>query len=224
VEIYPLINLEKMKKSIAILGFLVSTFGTANAQLFNNEDTRENFSFGAKIGANYSNVWDEKGQDFQADGKIGLAGGLFIGIPISKVIGIQPEVMISQKGFTGSGTLLFTPYSFTRTTTYLDIPVQIQIKPSPFLTLVAGPQFSYLLNTKNDYTWGANSTQQEQEFENENIRKNIIGAVAGFDINITNFVISGRASFDFLTNNGDGTNTTPRYKNELVQLTVGFKL
>jgi hypothetical protein len=92
------------------------------------------------------------------------------------------------------------------------------------LTLVAGPQFSYLLNTKNDYTWGANSTQQEEEFENENIRKNILGAVAGFDINITNFVISGRASFDFLTNNGDGTNTTPRYKNQLVQLTVGFKL
>ena len=146
MEIYPLINLEKIKKAIAILGFLVSTFGTANAQLINSEDTRENFSFGAKIGANYSNVWDEEGQDFQADGKIGLVGGLFIGIPISKVIGIQPEVMISQKGFTGSGTLLFTPYSFTRTTTYLDIPVQIQIKPSPFLTLVAGPQFSYLLN------------------------------------------------------------------------------
>jgi len=38
-----------MKKSIAILGFLVSTFGTANAQLFKGEDTRENFSFGAKI-------------------------------------------------------------------------------------------------------------------------------------------------------------------------------
>jgi hypothetical protein len=76
VEIYPLINLEKMKKSIAILGFLVSTFGTVNAQLINSEDTRENFSFGAKIGANYSNVWDEKGQDFQADGKIGFAGGL----------------------------------------------------------------------------------------------------------------------------------------------------
>ena len=69
-----------MKKSIAILGFLVSTFGSnAHAQLFKGEDTRENFSFGAKIGVNYSNVWDEKGQDFQADGKIGLAGGLFIG-------------------------------------------------------------------------------------------------------------------------------------------------
>jgi len=214
-----------MKKSIAILGLLVTTFGSvANAQLFNGEDTRENFSFGAKIGANYSNVWDEKGQDFSADGKIGLAGGVFVGIPISKILGIQPEVMISQKGFMGSGTLLFTPYSFTRTTTYLDIPIQIQIKPSQFFTILAGPQFSYLLNTKNDYTWGANSTQQEEEFENENIRKNILGFVAGFDVNITNFVISGRASFDFLTNNGDGSNSTPRYKNQLVQLTVGFKL
>jgi hypothetical protein len=78
VETYPLINLEKMKKSIVVLGLLVSTFGSvANAQLLNSEDTRENFSFGAKIGANYSNVWDEDGQDFQADGKIGLAGGLF---------------------------------------------------------------------------------------------------------------------------------------------------
>ena len=67
-------------------------------------------------------------------------------------------------------------------------------------------------------------SEAQEEFNNENIRKNILGAVAGFDVNLTNFVISGRVSFDFLTNNGDGTNTTLRYKNELVQLTVGFKL
>ena len=60
MEINPPINLEKMKKSIVVLGLLVSSFGSiAHAQLFKGEDTRENFSFGAKIGANFSEIWME---------------------------------------------------------------------------------------------------------------------------------------------------------------------
>src|SRR6185436_19715986 len=89
-------------------------------------DPRGNFAFGIKAGANYSNVWDEKGQDFQADPRVGFAGGIFFGIPIGKFLGVQPEVLVSQKGFQGSGTLSGSPYSFSRTTTYIDIPLQLQ--------------------------------------------------------------------------------------------------
>jgi len=196
---------------------------TVHAQS-SDTDPREKFSFGMKAGMNYSNVWDEQGQDFRADAKAGFAGGFFFGIPVGEYFGIQPEALISQKGFKGSGTMFGSPYSFKRTTTYLDIPLQFQLKPAEFLTVVAGPQFSYLLHEKNVYTHGAGSSVQEQEFDNDNIRRNIFGAVTGADLIFSHVVVSGRMGWDFQTNNGDGTSSTPRYKNRWIQFTAGFKI
>jgi hypothetical protein len=212
-----------MKKSIIICLIGLSLGATVQAQDA-SIDPREKFTFGLKAGLNHSNVWDEQGQDFKADPKLGFAGGAFIGIPIGKFLGFQPEVLVSQKGFQGSGTLLGTPYSFSRTTTYLDIPLQLQLKPVSSLTVVLGPQYSYLMNMKDVYTFGANSTEQEQEFNNDNIRRNILGFVVGADLNISHLVISGRMGWDFQTNHGDGTSSTPRYKNQWLQLTAGFKI
>jgi len=184
---------------------------------------REKLTFGVKGGVNISNVWDEQGQDFEADRKVGFAGGVFLGIPLGPVFGLQPEIMLSQKGFQATGTLLSLPYSFTRTTTYLDIPLQLQIKPVEMITLLAGPQYSYLLKERNVYTFDANSTAQEEEFNNDNPRKNILGFIVGADINISHLVLSGRACWDFQSNNGDGTSSTPRYKNQWLQFTAGFR-
>jgi hypothetical protein len=211
-----------MKKTLVIIGLTFLTLGiNLKAQ---SDDSREVFAFGLKAGVNYSNVWDEQGQDFRADAKTGFAGGVFAGIPIGKLFGIQPELLISQKGFKGSGTLLHTPYSFSRTTTFIDIPLLFQVKPAEFITFVVGPQISYLLHQKDVYTFGSNSSEQEKEFSNDNVRKNILGFSAGADINISNIVIAGRVAWDFQANNGDGTSQTPRYKNQWLQLAVGFKL
>jgi hypothetical protein len=184
----------------------------------------EKLTLGAKVGFNYANVWDEQGQDFNADAKVGLAGGLFAGIPLGKYIGFQPEFLMSQKGFDGSGTLLGTGYTMTRTTTYLDVPLQLQIKPTGFITLLIGPQYSYLLHQKDVYKLGANSYEQEQEFKRDNIRKNIFGFTIGADVNMEHWVVSARACWDIQTNHGDGTRSTPRYKNQWAQLTLGYRI
>lgn len=211
-----------MKKIIFIVSAIVLlTTGQLMAQ---SDDRRENLELGIKAGVNLSNIWDDASSDFQYDSKVGGVFGAFICIPMGKMLGIQPEVLISQKGFQGSGTLLSVPYSFSRTTTFLDIPLQLQLKPTEFFTLLVGPQYSYLIKQKDNYTFGSNSTDQEQEFKNENIRKNILGAVLGADFIYENIVISARVSWDLQTNKGDGTSTTPRYKNQLAQLTVGIKL
>jgi hypothetical protein len=189
-----------------------------------SDDNRNELGIGIKAGINNSNVWDEQKEDFNADSKIGFVGGAFLSIPLGRIIGFQPEVLISQKGFQGFGHLLGTPYSFSRTTTYLAVPLLLQVKPSKFITVVGGPQFSYLLHQKDVYTFGTNSIEQEEEFRNENIRKNIMGFTLGADVNLTSaIVISGRVGWDFQNNNGDGTSTTPRYKNQWLQLTLGYK-
>lgn len=209
------------KYKISIILFLLVASASVQAQM---DDNRDVLSFGLKAGLNMSNVWDTKGQDFVADPKYGLAGGAFLSLPIGKYLGVQPEVMISQKGFKGSGSLLGFDYSYTRTTTFIDVPLLVQFKPIQYFTLLAGPQFSYLLKEKNVYTFGSNSAEQEQAFTNEDPRNNIMGFVVGADINVNKLVISARAAWDFQTNNKNSVSTTPRYKNQLLQLTVGFRI
>lgn len=209
------------KYKISIILFLLVASASVQAQM---DDNRDVLSFGLKAGLNMSNVWDTKGQDFVADPKYGLAGGAFLSLPIGKYLGVQPEVMISQKGFKGSGSLLGFDYSYTRTTTFIDVPLLVQFKPIQYFTLLAGPQFSYLLKEKNVYTFGSNSAEQEQAFTNEDPRNNIVGFVVGADINVNKLVISARAAWDFQTNNKNSVSTTPRYKNQLLQLTVGFRI
>lgn len=214
-----------MKKIILILASATIISNNANAQDAANEtDNREKFQFGAKAGLNYSNVYDAQGQEFKADAKMGFAGGLFVAIPIGKYFGIQPEILFSQKGFQASGSILGSSYNFKRTTSYIDIPLQFAFKPSEFFTILAGPQCSFLVKQKDVFTSTLVSYNQEQEFKNDNIRKNIFGFVAGFDINIRHFTFGARVGGDMQTNNGDGTSATPRYKNMWYQGTIGYKI
>lgn len=194
-----------------------------NEKVRESRDAKRRVVVGLKAGINNGNVYDEKGQDFVANSKVGFAGGGFMAIPLGSIFGIQPEVLISQKGFSSSGRILNNSYTLERTTTYLDIPLQIQIKPFRFLSIVGGVQYSYLLNQSDRLYFGPNSVDNSADFDNDNIRRNIMGAVGGADINIQHFVISGRVGWDLFANMGDGTSFTPRYKNLWVQATVGFR-
>jgi hypothetical protein len=212
-----------MKKSIVIITALFTSLVTvSNAQEI--IDPRSQLMFGAKAGANISNVYDASGENFIADPKMGFAGGAFLSIPIGKYLGFQPELLYSQKGYKSTGTLLGSTYSDTRTTSFLDIPLQLQFKPIRFITFLGGVQYSYLLHQKDVYAFGANNAAQDQAFKNDNARKNIFGAVLGVDLNINHFVISGKACWDLQNNNGDGSSYTPRYRNVWYQLTVGFRI
>lgn len=188
-----------------------------------SREAKRKFVFGIKAGANRSNVYDTEGMNFVAGPKNGFAGGVFACIPIGGLLGLQPEVLLSQKGFSGSGSVENDTYYLDRTTTFLDIPLQVQVKPFRFLSVVAGVQYSYLLNQDDHFTYGANSVTQSQAFKNDNVRKNIFGAVGGIDVNIRHLVLSGRTGWDMQTNNGNGTSYTPRYKNVWLQGTIGYR-
>ena len=67
------------------------------------------------------------------------------------------------------------------------------------------------------------TTVQQEEFENDNIRKNTLCLTFGADVNIKHFVIGARAGWDVMTNSGDGSSVTPRYKNVWIQGTLGLR-
>lgn len=210
-----------MKKVILMIAFVTISVTNSNAQA--TTDNRDVVSFGFKAGTNYSNVYDEQGNDFVADSKFGLAVGAFVTIPFGKIIGIQPEILFSQKGFKSSGTYFGSTYSMTRTTDFIDVPLLFAVKPISQVTLLFGPQFSYLLEQRDEFTGGNISSTQQQEFDNDDITKNIMALTGGVDLNVESFVVGVRAGWDIKTNEGDGDSSTPRYKNMWYQATVGYR-
>ncbi len=211
-----------MKKLLMIVAIILSIKNTIKAQE-SLIDSREKFQLVFKTGINYSNVYDEEGNEYEADPKFGYAVGGVFDIPIGKYIGVQPGALLSQKGFQGSGTMLGRSYHFTRITNHIDVPLLIALKPSPYITIVGGPQYSYLFNKRDVYTNSSSTYAQEQELENDNIRKNVFGFAGGLDINFNHFSLGTRLNWDVQNNNGDGTSTSPRYKNVWYQATIGYR-
>ena len=212
-----------MKKLIALTIVTVFVVNIVGAQGSKKDDGND-VQFGIKAGFNHSNIYDSKTQNFSADAKFGFAGGAFLAIPLGKYLGIQPEVLYSQKGFKASGTSLGEPYNFTRTTNYIDVPIFLAIKPVSSVTILAGPQFSYLLSQQDNFVSTAYSSSQETNFNNSNLRKNILCFVGGLDFNFNPAIIGARVGWDVQDNNGNGTSNTPQYKNAWLQLTLGIQL
>jgi len=211
-----------MKTSILTLAALLCITLNTNAQ-DNTTDFRNKLTFGLKAGLNFSNVYDSKGEEFTSNPKFGLAAGAALTIPFGKYIGIQPEILFSQKGFKGKGKVLGGDYSFTRTTDFIDVPLLFVFKPSEFISLVAGPQVSFLVRQTDVFANATTTIEQEKEFQNDNVRKNIFCFTGGFDINLKHIVLGARAGWDVQNNNGDGSSTTPRYKNVWYQGTIGYR-
>jgi hypothetical protein len=211
-----------MNKIILTMIAIVGIAGSGIAQ--SKSSSKNNIKLGLKVGANYSNVFDSKDNQFHADSKFGLAVGGFLSIPFAQYFAFQPEILFSQKGFKATGSILGSPYEFTRTTNFIDVPLLFAIKPSNSFTVLVGPQYSYLLNQKDEFKTSATSTAQQQEFNNDNIRKNILSVLTGFDVTGKQIVFGARVGWDIQNNNGDGTSSTPRYKNVWYQATIGFLL
>lgn len=212
-----------MKKLLLILASVTTLSVTNSLAQDNTTDFRDQLSFGLKAGVNYSNVYDSKGEEFHADPKFGLAAGAFLAIPFGKYFGLQPEALISQRGFRATGRILGSTYKFSRTTTYIDLPLFFAFKPSEFFTIMAGPQYSYLIHQSDVFANASTTIAQETEFKNDNIRKNTLCVVAGFDLTMKHIVLGARVGWDLQNNNGDGSSTTPRYKNTWYQATIGYR-
>lgn len=206
-----------MKESLLVvfLCFFLSPV-SINAQTPENENRL--MKVGIKAGLNNSNVWDEGDHEAIADSKIGLAGGLFLFVPLSYSFGIQPELLISQKGYRHSNEFSGSSYYFRRTATYLDVPLNLYIKPDDLFTIVAGPQYSYLIYQKDNHNY--DEEWVNTSFVSGKVRQNSFGFVGGVDFDFNDFVFSFRLLWDFLEHDGDSS--TPTYRNQSAQFTVGY--
>lgn len=213
-------NICKLQLTICLVFLLLISINAFSQ----NEDSREYISFGFKAGINFSSIYNSHTENFHARGKAGFAGGAFLYIPIAKYIGIQPEVLLSQRGFNSSGIYLLNSYELKRTLNYVDIPIFFAVKPIERLTILFGPQYSFLMSQSNVFTNSSLNRFQEDQFKSEPVRHNIFCLTGGLDFNFNNVVFGLRTGWDVTHNRENSSSQTPRYKNIWLQASVGFRI
>ena len=207
-----------MKKQLLVAGIVI----LASTLRVSAQSSGSNLHLGARAGVNISNLVSDDNTSTTGS-KAGLNAAVILEIPIVPVFSVQPEVQFSQKGFKRSGSFLSSPYEYKLTSNFIEIPVLAKIRPSKNFGILVGPQYSFLASTSTKFNVSNTTYENLVKEDVDNFRKNILGGVIGVEVSTGPLFFDLRYSRDFQNNNGDGTSTTPKYKNQVVALSVGMR-
>ncbi|TAE09236.1 MAG: PorT family protein [Bacteroidetes bacterium] len=175
------------------------------------------FRLGIKGGANFTKIG---GESFSNDFNFGYHLGGFAEIDFNKSIGIQPEVLFNQSNTQTSANFNNIYIGIGGTASqgeqvrldYLSIPVLLRINASKMVTLLVGPQYSILINHKENLF-----TNGREAFKNGDF-----ALATGLQLNLQSFRVYGRYNIG-LSNMNDIDNKD-RWRNQQLQLGIGIKL
>ncbi len=183
------------------------------------------------------------------EGQSGLLGGVFVGIHLSPVWAIQPEVLLAGRG----AEIEDAAGSFGIEQTYLDVPVLVKatlpiISPAFRPVLYAGPVLSFELNCEGESEIGdvddMNDTEDadaDDSSDSDDVACNdaSLGAAqlatkstefgalfgAGLDISLGRFVLGLDARYQLgLTNISDGGTESIKNRMFSVMASVGIRV
>jgi hypothetical protein len=193
------------------------------AGLFAQSPDQPMVRFGLMGGLNIATMVKTNDANFQSDPLLGFNGGALLQIPLGRIIAIQPEVLYSQKGYKSTGTYLGQDYDYRRHTDFVDVPLLLKLNATENFGFVIGPQFSFLTSTRTVVKSGQNSMEQTVDNDNSNLRKNVLGGVIGFDITLERHAfIYARYTLDLQIDNGNGSPSTPEYRNQVFMMGIGL--
>ena len=203
--IYLTIKFNTMKKLLVIGA--VALFGIMNAQ-----------TFGVKAGANFSSVNGITGLDQK--GKIGFYAGILMNAPIAAEFSIQPEVLYSNLGAKTSGDIASSIHL-----DYISVPVMFQYNVLPQLYIEAGPQFSFLLDSRVTSDNAEIEQAGNELVKKDNLKGFDFGAGLGAGYFFTpNIGLTARyvAGFTDIAKNRAGDDSN-RARNNVFQLGLAYK-
>ncbi len=198
-----------MKKSISLVGCLLFfMLGNLPAMADGNNPPQQNNSsqsnmvpsslLGLELGINLADLNGANVKDVIGS-RLGFVGGAFLNFHLLPNLGIQPEVLYEQKGGKSNGTA----YQLD----YVEIPVLVDITLMGPLSVLIGPSFDSTAATQG--TTAINTTDT--------------GLVLGAQLNISNFLLSGRYEMG-LTDVLAGVNSNQNFQNGTFTFMAGLSL
>ncbi|CAA7196250.1 porin family protein [Chryseobacterium potabilaquae] len=127
-----------MKKLFLGLAIAASSLTFAQEKSQEKMKSASPIAFGVKAGLNVSSISAD-----DTKGKAGFYGGVFANIPVASSFSVQPEVL-----YNGAGAKIEGVSDVKLNLDYISVPVMFQYNALPNLYLEAGPQFSFLINSK----------------------------------------------------------------------------
>jgi opacity protein-like surface antigen len=173
----------------------------------------QGFHVGIKAGANLFKV---NGESFSDEYKFGYNVGAFSQINFTPNWGIQPEVMFNQTNYrTGTEFSSIYPNGVNDVKgklNYLTIPLLLNFRPIPLLSILAGPQFGILLN------------QDEHLVQNgkDAFKKGDLSLVGGAQLNLASIMVGARYVIGL--NDINDVSDDHKWKNQGWQLYAGFRI
>lgn len=178
---------------------------------------------GVKAGLNIPDIIKGDGNnDFDTKVNPGFNAGITLDINLIKGLAFTPELLYATKGYKAETAF----GDFSQTTHFIDVPILATINlGGSGLNLVAGPQVSFLLSTKNKFENGFGSAEQViVEDKSDRFKKSLVGGLIGFRYDVTDKVdVHGRYALDFQKNNEDGSKETPEFRNQVFSVGLGIK-
>jgi hypothetical protein len=202
-----------MKKTILVVcaSLLLMASQSAIAQV--------QLAVGIKAGPNFAKINTDANAQENYNNRTGFHGGAFVLIKATK-IGIQPEVIFSQQG----STVKINSQDYESNFSYVNIPIIIKLYTVAGINIQAGPQFGFV-NSAEAPVLTAPNTYTVQDVKARAKGSDVTAAFGlGWDLPF-GLTIDARYNLGLSKIYDKApTNETANAKNQVIQLSVGYKL
>lgn len=193
----------------------------------NAQTDNQSPSIGIKGGVNFTNLYTEDVDDNNV--LTSFNAGLFVNLPVSSALSIQPELLYSRKGSELVYDNVFASGTTKLKLNYLEMPVLLKINVTPNFNVHFGPYAAYLIDGNATNETDSGSFNFEENIDNDDLNKWDYGVAAGVGLDLGSTSLGVRYNYGLQTIGKErtfagNTYTFPDSKNSALSVYVGFKL
>lgn len=177
-----------LKSAVFCLGLFCAN--QATAQMTDGETPM----FGVKLGLNGSYLSTNDDQVADRKGKIGVAAGVFIKMPLNKTVAFQPEALFSMKG--DEYRYANDQRAIRLNLNYAELPLGMHLNLFSVVNLHGGAYVGYLINPKFKRVGGDGQVLGETDLNADNFNRLDYGWFLGAGLDL------GNLGFHFRFNHG----------------------
>lgn len=207
-------------KKVILSAVAIMLFGFMSAQ--EKEQSKSDVKFGAKGGINFANLGGDDAGD--ASVYVGFNVGMFVEIPVTDKLIIQPELLYSAQGSKSEGPLVVDGSLYDVKATlkfnYINVPVMFKYKVVEKFSLEAGPYVGFLTAAKIKVE--VDGYGSETEDIKDIVKLTDFGLALGMNYEFSDVIFANARYQGGLTQIGD-SGEGDDIKNSVFQLGLGFR-